>query len=303
MTYAIEQGERIAEAIPRIILERIAAATEQLSDEASAPEDRVHDARKRFKEIRAALRLIREPLGEHFEQENAWFRELGHELALLRDTDAIIEAVDALTDRAEGFHERRVIRSVRRRLHLARRQSRQLGTSPPIDEVVNQLPIAKARVTLWPPLPDLFSTIAPGLHRTYGDGRRAFHQAHENPSPERLHEWRKRVKDHWYHAQILRHADPSFMKPYREQLEQLSAALGDRHDLDVLRSRVAPTLDSRDEKVLAAILDRRSAELTGTALILGNAMYSDRPRVRLTQIESAWLGSDSAAEGVSETGT
>lgn len=303
MTYAIEPGERIGEAIPRIILGRIAAAAEQLNDEASTPEDRVHDARKRFKEIRAALRLVREPLGEHFEHENAWFRDRGHELALLRDADAIIEAIDSLADRTEGFHERRVIRSVRRRLHRARRQVRQRGARQPIAEVFTQLPVARARVTLWPPLPDHFSAIAAGLHQTYGDGRRAFHQAHENPSPERLHEWRKRVKDHWYHAQILRHADPSFMKPYRERLEQLSAALGDRHDLDVLRSRVAPTLDSRDEKVLAAILDRRSAELTGTALILGNAIYSERPRVRLTQIESAWLGSDSAAESVSETGT
>jgi len=299
MTYAIEEGEGAGSAIPRIVLERIDLAAKQLSDERSAPEDRVHDARKRFKEVRAALRLIREPLGAHFSAQNGWFRERGRELATLRDADAVIEALDSLQDFADGFQERRVIRSVRRRLNHARRKSRRQETAGTIDAVLTQIPIAKAGVTLWPALADDFALIAPGLHRTYKDGRRAFHGAHEQPAEDRLHEWRKRVKDHWYHAQILRHAESSFIKPYREQLEQLSSALGDRHDLDVLRARVLSSLGTRDGRTFAALLDRRSQELTARALVLGNPIYGDRAGTRMNRIHAAWMASHRKADGVS----
>src|SRR5687768_17143099 len=96
MAYAFERDESLATAIPRLMNEQIARAREQLTDQSAPPEKRVHDARKRFKETRALLRMIREPLGAQFAVENAWFRDAGRELAAVRDADAVLEALEKL---------------------------------------------------------------------------------------------------------------------------------------------------------------------------------------------------------------
>ncbi len=291
MAYAIERGESITRALPRIIVERIDAAYEQLLDQDETPEERVHNARKRFKETRAALRMIRFSLGRQFAAENVWFRNAGRDLASLRDVDAMIEAIDKLAELADGFHDRRVLRLLRRRLVRRQQRAKRDELQSRISNAAAQLPIAKARMTLLPPLPDRFGTIGDGLVRTYRDGRRMFSEAVAAPSPVAFHEWRKRVKDHWYHAQILRHVWPEVMKPYRDQMELLSDALGERHDLDVLQQLVVDGgvfQREYDMRVIHALIDRRSAEHTAAALLLGERIYAEPPRAIYERFDSHW---------------
>jgi len=291
MAYAIERGESISKALPRIITERVETAHEQLLDQSKPLEERIHDARKRFKETRAALRLIRFSLGRQFAIENAWFRDAGRDLAARRDADAVIESIEKLGEFADGFHDRRVLRIVRRRLERARRRTDRVELDARITNTAKQLPVAKARVSLWSTLDDRFETIGDGLRRTFRDGRRAFHDTRTQPSPETFHEWRKRVKDHWYHSQILRHIWPEVMKPYREQMERLSDALGDRHDLDMLQQIAVENGDFQsdfDLQVLHALIDRRSVELTATATTLGERIYAERPRDVYLKFEGYW---------------
>jgi CHAD domain-containing protein len=290
MAYAIEKGEPISEALPRIVMERIDAAYTQLHDRARTPEERVHGARKRFKEARAAIRLIRGPLESHFAVENAWFRDAGRDLAALRDADAVLEAIGTLEP--EGFHERRVHRRARRRLVRLRDRARIADLDSRIENAAAQLPLAKARVTLWPRLSDDFASIGGGLRRTYRDGRRAFQLAAKKPSPEAFHEWRKRVKDHWYHTQILRHVWPEVMKPYRDQMEELSDALGDRHDLDVAQELVldqaSPFGNDFEIRVLRDMVQLRAANLSRNAIRIGALIYAEPSRAVARRFESYW---------------
>ncbi len=289
MAYAIEKGEPISVAMPRIVAERIDTALSQLLDEREPPDERIHNARKRFKESRAAVRLIRFVLGDQFEVENAWFRDAGRDLASIRDTDAVVEAADELEKYVDGFHERRVMRSLRRRLRAAQKRARSMELGTRIEATAAQLPIAKARISLWPPLPDDFAAIGRGLQRTFRDGRRAGTHAMEEPTPEAFHDWRKRVKDHWYHVQILRDIWPAFTKPYRDQMEQLSDALGDRHDLDVLRDvAVAHFRSEFDRRVMNELIDRRSNELTATAIEVGQRIYAEPPVAIYNRFEAYW---------------
>src|ERR1044071_9440613 len=96
MAYSIEHDEAAGAAIARIVREQIARAREQLMDRKAPIEKRVHDARKRFKEIRAVLRLVREPFGAQFDVENAWYRDAGRTLASAGDADAVLEALGKL---------------------------------------------------------------------------------------------------------------------------------------------------------------------------------------------------------------
>ncbi len=49
-----------------------------------------------------------------------------------------------------------------------------------------------------------FAAIEDGLKKIYAQARTCMRLAHESPSTEAMHEWRKRVKDHAQHVQLLR---------------------------------------------------------------------------------------------------
>lgn len=271
MAYAFERGESVPVAITRIMNEQIVRAREQLTDETAPPEKRVHDARKRFKETRALLRTIREPLGAQFDIENAWFRDAGRDLAAVRDADAVLEALEKLE----------LPPLVRRRLKRKLNKSRE---HPPLEGLIantlEQLVVAQGRIALWPQLEDSFDMLAAGLRRTYRSGRRAMSNSH---SAEELHEWRKAVKTHWYHLQLLRHLWPPVMKAYTGALDELSHALGDHHDLHVLAERAAP---APPELIIA--IDARQEELEQQAAALGARIYAERPSAWLARMRNTW---------------
>lgn len=291
MAYAVADGETISQAMPRIVTERIDLALEQLLDHRKPAGERVHNARKRFKESRAAIRLIRFALGDVYRVENAWFRNAGRRLAALRDADAVLEAIDELAEHAGGYHDRRLIRRLRRRLAHRQRRVKKADLEQRIEATVRELPVAKARITLWPAIADDFSAVGAGLRRTFRDGRRAFREAVAAPSPESFHEWRKRVKDHWYHIQILRDVWPEFTGPYLERIESLSDDLGDRHDLDVLRHTVIDLGDFGNDfelSVMHALIDRRASKLSERAVADGTRIYAETPGSLHDHFERQW---------------
>lgn len=251
--------------------EQIVRARDTLADDALSAEKRVHEARKRFKETRALIRLVREPLGEHFAHENAWFRDAGRDLAFARDADATLEALTKL-----GL-PKAVERRARKTLETRRQDHPPL--EPIIANVVDQLVVAQGRLGMWPAFDDSFDTIAGGLLRTYGDGRRDF-KRHE--TAEELHDWRKRVKEHWYHVQLLRHIWPEMMNPYADVLSTLSHALGDHHDLHVLAGMLA------DMPAVQESIEKRQAELQSEAEAIGARVYAEKPDAWLARMRKYW---------------
>jgi CHAD domain-containing protein len=282
MAYALTRGETIDAAIRRILIEQVDRATAQLGEKKHSAAKRIHDARKRFKEIRAVLRLVRKPLGGTFEIENLWFRDAGRELSAVRDTEALLEAATKL---GRFFHARRVLR---------RRRDDAIGADVEarIANLLEQLPVAKARLANIAPLEDRFATIADGLEETYARGRTAFRRASANPAVEEVHEWRKRVKDHWYHVQLLGNVWPEIMKPYAGVMAELSSALGDRHDLDVLRALVEAEPSrfgsARAVRRLIGAIDRRRETLLVSAISIGSRVYAEDPRSWRTRVRGYW---------------
>lgn len=268
MAYAIERGETLHSAVQRIMDEQVIRARDTLADPALPAEKRVHEARKRFKEIRALLRLVHKPLGEQFAHENAWYRDAARELAASRDADAILEALEKLE------LPQTVARRAKKKIESGR--SGQPPLEPIVANVIDQLVVAHGRLGMWPELGSSFDGIAPGLLRAYRDGRRDM-RTHSNA--EELHEWRKRVKEHWYHAQLLRQLWPEMMKPYADELSTLSKALGDHHDLHVLGVAVPE---------LAPRIAKRQAELEAEAMGIGRRVYAEKAGAFLARMRNLW---------------
>lgn len=291
MPYVIGRDEPVDTAIRRLMDEQIVRAGAALKDEASPFEERIHDARKRFKETRAVIRLVREPLGLRYGEENGWYRDAGRELAGARDAAAVIEALEKLRKHA------RLPRSALRRLRAILIERHDRIAAQDSDElarhVADALAVARDRIALWPPLPDSFDAIGSGLLRVHRAGRRAMREAlAAGGMPHHFHEWRKSVKVQWYHALLLRNVWPEMMKPWAAVLEQLSRTLGDHHDLVLMRQIVATHHDHLGRRsgtvAMLDVIDTRQRELEAEALRSGGLIHSERPRAWLARIRSAW---------------
>jgi hypothetical protein len=103
MAYRLEANELISTGIRRVLLERVDTAIDDLTNPEKDRNKGVHDARKNFKRIRAALRLIRGEIGDElYRQENVRFRDAARLIASARDSWVMVETLDKLV---EEFHE------------------------------------------------------------------------------------------------------------------------------------------------------------------------------------------------------
>ena len=95
---------------------------------------------------------------------------------------------------------------------------------------------------------------------------------------EDLHEWRKRVKDHWYHARLL-----GAGTSYERRLKELEDALGEFLNLAMLREHAigAPP-------ALIAAIDEEEGELRKRALEIGGKVYRMGPAEVAKMLRKSW---------------
>ena len=268
--YRLKQGEPVPEGIARIARGRIDHAIDALTD---ATEEGVHEARKDMKKLRALLRLVRGDIGEKtFRRESTCFRDAARELSGVRDADVMLATLSELEDRygAETGPVRQAVEAHRIRTAGG-------GRERAAKTAIAVLAEARRRVGDWPLERDGFVALEDGLRRTYRDGRRDWRAALKDPSTENLHEWRKRVKDLWYHHSILEETWKPVMKVLAGEAHELSDRLGDDHDLAVLLDFGADSL----EPVIAT----RRAELQEEAFAYGTRLYADKPKAFVRRLE------------------
>jgi CHAD domain-containing protein len=285
-SYGLEPGEPLHEGLARVARGRIDHALDELRGESKrGPDKAVHEARKDMKKLRAVLRLARGALGKDlYRAENAAFRDVARGLAGVRDAQVVIETLDILAEDAGRRLPKRVVQPLRDRLAeqrdaLGRESS---GLDEAAGEAVGALREARGRVADWPLGDGRFRAVEPGLARVYRQGRERGRAAERKPTVETLHEWRKRVKDLWYHQQLLACAWPEVLEPAADQAHRLSELLGEDHDLAVLadavdlNAEVLPASEDRD-KVHREIGTRR-ADLQERAFALGRRIYAESPK-------------------------
>jgi CHAD domain len=138
---------------------------------------------------------------------------------------------------------------------------------------------------------DGFEVIEPGLRRAYSRGRRRLGEAADEPTDDRMHEWRKRSKDLWYHLRLLRSAWRPVLEPLTDQAHELSDRLGDDHDLVVLSERLDQTgiaLTAEQREHLDGLIERRRGELQALAFALGARLYAEKPKAFATRMAAYW---------------
>ncbi|MCJ0974215.1 CHAD domain-containing protein [Pseudomonas sp. PS1] len=282
MSYKLRTTDPAAE-VRKVARQGIDSAIESLNVAEAERAEGIHQARKRFKELRALLRLVRQPLGKAFKAENRLLRDLGRRLAESRDAAAMLESWNLLAEQYPDPLAEPPFSAVRQRLEARARQgeSRASGLDEHLDAVIDELRALRERSEHWKLAGNGFDLFAAGVRRTYADGCTELARVRLDLSDEQLHEWRKRVKDHWYQTRLLSPSWPKLMQLRSETLKALADRLGDDHDLAVMQQlmKSEPELfgDAAQHERLDGLIARRRSELQSGALKLGSELYFDAP--------------------------
>lgn len=294
--FRLHAREPVPDGVRRVAREQLEGAASGLREAPpDALGDAVHDARKRIKRVRAVLRLSRDALGDDaYAARNAHLRATAARLSGARDARVLVETLDALVERFAAELPGGATATLRERL-VHRRDAAEEDVAADggrLTEAAAALAEAAARTAEWRLARDGFAALEPGLRRIYRRGRRRLRAAREEPSAERLHDSRKRVKDLWHAAQLLEPADPERMRELAGRAHDLSDTIGDHHDLSVLRDHVelhpGHVPDGTARAALLAVIDRRRDELSEQALELGARLYEQRPKRFVRAVRRAW---------------
>ncbi len=308
--FVLGTHEHLSESLRRITVEQAdSAARGLMSGQVDAA---VHEARKAMKRLRAVLRLIRSEIGDDaYRWENTVLRDAARSVAPIRDGVVMVNTVDRIRERYEGQIAEESFAELRAALvgRSDRLRRRVLDDREIIPGVIRTLRSARVRYSSWPvesddpmvlygrsPIPHAFESIAPGLGRTYGRGRKEMARAIAHPTAANFHLWRKRAKYLRHQAEILQPLWPDAVGGLAQSLEQLGEWLGDDHDLAILLKLISdiPELcpDMRERSFLAALAQHRRAELQMASISLGSRIYAERPNQFVSRFGVYWKAWD-----------
>jgi len=304
-SYRFQPHEPTQQAVQRIASGCLAAALSELTFENEQKrEHAVHEARKRLKETRAILALVRRALGKHtYRRENSQLRKAARELTKAREAAARVGCFDMLLERFADQVAGQSFQSIRSRILEERDRA--------IDEVSQSAELAEAKTALSAAQERLASlelsrqgwrAISPGLRRGYARARRAMQQAYARPTPERFHQWRKGAKRHYYHLELLDVLPAGeAASQRRKELKLLSEWLGDDHDLaelDRYLARNESELDAIAVALLRTLAQNRSNELRARAGDLGRRLFAEKPKAFRRSLRGELEPELTAAPGV-----
>lgn len=296
MPYCLLKDESVAEGVKRLVQEQIDRAVDEIEDPDLDRDKAVHQVRKRCKKMRAALRIVRDDLDKDdtFDIENRWYRDAARDLSFVRDAEVLIATYDKLMKRFEDEVECKAFAPIRRKLTLRRKRAaaQHEELDHHLETFKSKMLEGRERVPAWRIKTEGFAAVEPGLKKTYSRARKALAAAYAESAPEQFHDWRKRVKYHWYHCRLLVDIWKPVMAARRDQAKQLGSLLGDEHDLTVFRETLLDEEgafgDQESLKPLLALVDLRQNELRNAAKPLGEQLFAEKPKAFAARMAAYW---------------
>jgi CHAD domain-containing protein len=247
MAYAFDLSDPdLTASLRRLMQSELGSALAQL-DRIDKP-DAVHGLRKNLKKTRALLRLLRGGLAAQPAM-NIALREIGLALSARRDAQVRLATLDRLfPDTPEA------LQPLRRAL-MAGPTVPATVLSPDLRDRLDAL-LGAARTLELSGKEDRI--LREGLSVTRERAHRAARAARAAPDKaDRIHDWRKRAKDHWYQSRLFEPCWPDLFRPLVASADRLGELLGDHHDLSVLAAHVAGLPDTAVPDLARRLLDSR----------------------------------------------
>lgn len=291
-SYRFLDDEGVEDGARRIAAGRAEKAVERLraieTGELEADEA-IHGARKDLKKLRTLMRLLRRELPKDvYAEQYRRYRQAGKLLSPLRDAEVKTETLEKLAASTPDLPA--AAESWGRILERDRKAAGDTVADRATEaEAARLIEAARAGIEEWE-IRDSWKAIGPGIDRAYRRGRWQMRAARDGGGEEAWHEWRKRAKDLWYAYLLLAGAWPEVLDPTAREAHRLSEALGDHHDLALLRADLRERrLGEEGTLQLEEAIAGRQELLAKQALDLGNRLYAERPRDLHHRLRRYWL--------------
>jgi CHAD domain-containing protein len=298
-------AETLADELRHIALGQLDHAIRLLGAEnGTAPAgNAVHETRKAIKRLRALMRLLREQLGEKsFARENAVLRAAGLRLAGARDAEVRVITLNALIKRhPKKLARRRGVSKLRNQLIAEREQAMREAHEDHLAraEALEELRRLRERVEAWSfPREEGIAIVEPGLRSIYRQGARRRRRAARSKrgGAHAMHQWRKRVKDLRYAAEMLDGGDQ--LRRLARRADRLGELLGEDHDLAMLAEQLrapgeggqghALAVRPNTRRLLLKLIARQRRRLRRRALIKGEHLYALKPKRFVRRVGDAY---------------
>ena len=268
----------------------------------------VHESRKRLKEVRSLLRLLRNHVvdadGKAIrKRENEALRTIATNLTEAREAAVAAKTFKALVKRHPDELSGDVFDDLARRLDVRHAQVATATSIARVNDAIAQLADVRQRAASWSVSRGDWKAFEPGLAKAYGDGRDCFRSLRKatkagkakQVDPEVWHDWRKRAKDLRYSLEFLRDAHAELVGGLVRVTKSLTDALGDDHDLAeldlLLRAGRDDQLRDLDPAAVARVGELAHADreaLQADALVLGWLLYVEKPDAFAKRIGTYW---------------
>ncbi len=287
----LKPSENIKDELKKMILNRIDFILDTIRDNDRDIHKRIHEIRKSFKVIRAILRLFRDSVGYSvYYRENIFFRDLSRKLSVARDNEVLLERAEVvLKNLPVGTRDSRTD-SLREELEKRRDESitQIIEKDDVLGQISEELNHSTSRIDNLKIKNEGFEVIHEGLERIYRQSRKYLHLMIEQPDPESIHNFRKRVKYLWYQLSILKPVYSRMLKAYSKTLENISDEIGLHRDytlfLELMEENNFFNLNKKQEKFIREFTDKERDTIFSKALEPSEKFFLEKPTVFANKI-------------------
>lgn len=281
MAFRITEDDKTPQrALRRIAIEELDAALHLIDVPCPDAAETVRELRKTIKRLRGLLRLTR-PHFAAYRIENTALRDAAALLAEHRDDDALLATFDRFAAKLPELPD-----DTRQNLRAALLPRKALPGDLDAALAAHGQALAeiRGRAEDWRFGGKGFAVVSGGLEQSWTSAQKSMRRALSHPGAPTLHDWRKRIKDHWYHARLLRDIWPEMMIPHIAVADRLARALGEARDTALLLAALPPSADAQALAIYAA---EREAELVASAAA-GGIRFLAEPAPHLARRWRGW---------------
>jgi CHAD domain. len=268
-----------------------------LEGQPNGPHEAIHDARKKFKRVRALYRLIQADAREFRQRENERIRDMAKTLSAVRDATALVETVDYLASEATSPEEISALASASKALierrdriaseetDLARKIAAAVRTCREAIDALDELdlddgPRRTAR------------RLSKAWRKQLSHAAADLLACEEGGDTEAFHDLRKVGQTYWMHLSLLSDLWPSAMRAKQKEAKALVDLLGHEHDLSVLTQVVNENPDLfGDSDTLARLIGAiiaRQQDLRQRAIEQAKLVFADDAATEAARIALLW---------------
>jgi len=289
LNYSISYKLSVQDSIQKIANELIKESISECRSKQLTNDDIIHSVRKKCKRIRGLLRIVRPNIGNLYRNENQFYRDLAHNLSDARDRRVIIETLEKLGSLTKNKSHFDMFQDI---IQKKEESNRLFNISKLVKEFELTIADSLKGIKNWQLEEKKFNSLKGGLGKTYRRGKNAMINTFQNPTTENYHEWRKRVKYHYFHLEFLIPVWENIISEHCNEVHRLSEMLGYDHDLCILKELINsdPKLieNSRARRIISDTIDVEQIDLRIKIKLLGKKVFAEKARQLLKRLEQYW---------------